>query len=57
VAGFLADQEVLSIRDPFFVKDDVPSLTRVVRYHAAALPAPVKTTKAAPRDESWRELY
>jgi len=43
VAGFLADKEVLSIRDHFFLKDGVPYLTLVVRYQAAALPARPET--------------
>ena len=31
VAGFLADKDVLSIRDHFFVKDDTSYLTLLVR--------------------------
>jgi formylglycine-generating enzyme required for sulfatase activity len=57
VTGFLADKEVLAIRDHFFVKDDVPYLVLVVRYRAAVLPAPAATAKSEQsRDESWREL-
>jgi superfamily II DNA helicase RecQ len=56
VAGFLADKDVLSIRDHFFVKDDTPYLTLVVRYRAAALPASADAAKPEQkRDESWRE--
>jgi superfamily II DNA helicase RecQ len=56
VAGFLADKDVLSIRDHFFVKDDTPYLTLVIRYRAAALPASAETAKPEQkRDDSWRE--
>jgi superfamily II DNA helicase RecQ len=55
VAGFLADKEVLSISDHFFVRQDVPYLTLVVRYRAAAMPARADTARPGPqRDESWR---
>ena len=57
IIGFLADKEVLSIRDHFFVKEDVPYLTLVVCYRAAVLPAPADTARPKQqRDESWREL-
>jgi len=56
VAGFLADKEVLSISDHFFVKDEVPYLALVVRYRAAPVPAPAEAPRAGQRDESWREL-
>ena len=56
VVGFLADKEVLSIRDHFFVTDDVPYLTLVVCYRIASPPAPAVSDKARPpRDDSWRE--
>ncbi len=56
VVGFLADKEVLSIRDHFFVTDDVPYLTLVVRYRIAAPPALAVSDKAkSQRDDSWRE--
>jgi superfamily II DNA helicase RecQ len=56
VAGFLADKDVLSIRDHFFIKDDTPYLTLVVRYRAAALPVSAEVAKPEQkRDESWRE--
>ena len=57
IVGFLADKEVLSIRDHFFVKDDAPYLTVVVRYRTAGLPAPTASAKSKQkRDQSWREL-
>lgn len=56
VAAFLADKEVLSIRDHFFIQHDVPYLTLVVRYRAAPVSAPVQNPQTlAKRDESWRE--
>ena len=56
VVGFLADKEVLSIRDHFFVIGDVPYLTLVVCYRAASPPAPAVSGKARPqRDESWQK--
>ena len=56
VVGFLADKEMLSIRDHFFVTDDVPYLTLVVCYRIANPPAPAVSDKAKPqRDDSWRE--
>lgn len=57
IAGFLADKEVLSIKDHFFVKDDVPYLALVVCYRAPAAPPAASTPKAGQkRDESWRDL-
>lgn len=56
VVGFLADKEVLSIHDHFFVAADVPYLTLVVCYRTASPPAPATTGKAGPsRDDTWRE--
>jgi hypothetical protein len=53
VASFLADKDVLAIRDHFFVKDDTPYLTLVVRYRAAALLASANAAKPEhKRDES-----
>jgi ATP-dependent DNA helicase RecQ len=57
VSEFLADKEVCSIRDHFFVKDDVPYLTLVVRYRPGALSPPSDEPRRAgrQRDESWRQ--
>ena len=56
VTEFLADKEVCSIHDHFFVKDDVPYLTLVVRYRPGALPPPDEPRRAGrQRDESWRQ--
>lgn len=57
VAAFLTDKDVLSIRDHFFVRDDIPYLTLVICYRTS-IPA-AATAQAAtpgqPRDESWRD--
>jgi superfamily II DNA helicase RecQ len=58
VTQFLADQEVCSIHDHFFVKDDTPYLTLVVYYRTrpAPPPSPDAQGEGRRRDESWREL-
>ena len=56
IAGFLADKDVLSIRDHFFVKDHIPYLTVVVRYRVPILPVPAEAAgPVQKRDESWRD--
>ena len=56
VRAFLADKEVLSIRDHFFVKDDTPYLTLIIRYRGAALPEPAEAEKPKPKhSEDWRK--
>jgi len=56
VTQFLADKEVCSIRDHFFIKDDTPYLTLVVCYRPSALPPPPEAQREGrQRDESWRE--
>jgi len=57
VTQFLADKEVCSIRDHFFLKDDTPYLTLVVCYRPRALPPPPAhgQSEGRQRDESWRE--
>ena len=58
VTRFLADKEVCSIRDHFFLKDDTPYLTLVVRYRPRPVPPPSAEgqSEGRQRDESWREL-
>jgi len=57
VTQFLADKEVCSIHDHFFVKDDTPYLTLVVCYHPRPLPpsSAEGQSEGRQRDESWRE--
>ena len=40
VTQFLADKEVCSIHDHFFVKDDTPDLTLVICYRPRPVPSP-----------------
>lgn len=59
VVAFLADKDVISIRDHFFLKDNIPFITLVVNYRPVPLPAPAgadRPAEAQQRDESWRDL-
>jgi hypothetical protein len=57
VTGFIADKEVLSIRDHFFTKDDVSYLTVAIRYRVAPIPHASEMPKPErQRDDSWRQL-
>jgi hypothetical protein len=52
---FVKDKRLLSIRDHFFTRDEVPYLTLVLTYDRPdAVPAGANSAKAA--DESWREM-
>ena len=62
---FLKDKEVLSIRDHFFVKDEMPYLTVIVTYNllhperrGVINHAPTSRTGRSERDrrDAWREL-
>jgi superfamily II DNA helicase RecQ len=60
VREFLADKDVESVRDHFFVKDGTPYLVLVARYRLRAWPAPVPSAEGEAkggrqRDESWRD--
>jgi superfamily II DNA helicase RecQ len=55
---FIKDKEVLSIRDHFFVKNEVPYLAVIINYRPQPLAAALEV-KAGGRDkgdESWRAL-
>jgi ATP-dependent DNA helicase RecQ len=55
---FIKDKEVLSIRDHFFVKNEVPYLAVIINYRPqpiVAAPAP-KAGERGKSDESWRAL-
>ena len=57
--AFIKDKEVVSIRDHFFTKDDMPYLTVLVTYQLAGPPTDVPTAESAsttPRNEKWREI-
>ncbi len=53
---FLKDKEVLSIRDHFFIKNDVPYLAMVVKYLPVRQEIDPVMAPQGKRDESWREL-
>jgi ATP-dependent DNA helicase RecQ len=59
VRDFIKDKEMLSIRDHFFVKEEIPHLAMVLTYNL--LRPEVETSTPAPRPqdqrrEKWREL-
>ena len=58
VVGFLADKDVISIKDHFFLKDNIPFITLVVNYRPVPLPATAAADRPAEaqRDQSWKEL-
>ena len=57
--AFIKDKEVVSIRDHFFTKDDMPYLTVLVTYQLAGPPTDVSAAESASttsRNEKWREI-
>ena len=58
VVGFLADKDVISIHDHFFLKDNIPFITLVVNYRSVPLPATAAADRPAEaqRDQAWRNL-
>jgi superfamily II DNA helicase RecQ len=52
---FMKDKEILSIREHFFMRHEIPYLTIVVAYNPRS-GTPPETAKKKQRDESWREL-
>ena len=57
--AFIKDKEVVSIRDHFFTKDDMPYLAVLVTYQLAGPPTDVSAVEpaaATPRNEKWREI-
>ena len=53
---FLKDKEVISIRDHFFIRNEVPYLTAVIRYFPFRQEADPAMAPQGKRDEAWREL-
>lgn len=57
---FLADKEVISIRDYFFERNGVPYIVLVVYYRLAVKvtrsKAPADSKKREHRDETWKQL-
>ncbi len=50
---FIKDKEILSIREHFFMRHEIPYLTVIVSYNLRVEALPQTGKK---RDESWREL-
>ena len=53
---FLKDKEVVSIRDHFFVKNDVPYITMIIRYFPIRQETSSELVPQGKRDEAWREM-
>jgi ATP-dependent DNA helicase RecQ len=52
---FIKNKEILSMRDHFFLRHEVPYLAVIVSYNLQTVEQP-KTDGKKERDESWREL-
>jgi superfamily II DNA helicase RecQ len=58
VRDFIADKDLASVSDHFFMKDDAPYLALVVRYRLpgpASSPAAPEAAGRRERDETWRD--
>jgi ATP-dependent DNA helicase RecQ len=54
---FLKDKDVLSIRDHFFMKHEVPYLTVLVTYHMHQVtPTPAQQASPPQKEAAWRTL-
>jgi hypothetical protein len=54
---FLTDKEILSIREHFFIRHDVPYLAMIVTYSLPHLVSPAApATPAHQQEPSWRSL-
>lgn len=52
---FIKDKEILSMRDYFFMRHEIPYLAVVVNYNLLSVEQPPSSDKKE-RDESWRDL-
>lgn len=52
---FIKNKEILSLRDHFFMRHEVPYLAMIVSYNLQSIEQP-KTDGKKERDESWKEL-
>ena len=52
---FLKDKEVVSISDHFFVRNEVPFLTLIIKYFPYRQETDANFSPQGKRDESWRE--
>ena len=53
---FIKDKDVLSLREHFFVKDEMPYLAVMVTYRGLPLESGVSANKPKTPDESWKDL-
>ncbi len=54
VRDFIKDKEILSLKDHFFIKDEIPYLVIIIIYRMKSLDSPVETRKQ--KEEAWREI-
>lgn len=52
---FIKNKEILSLREHFFMRREVPYLTMIVNYNLQSIEPP-KSDGKKERDEYWREL-
>lgn len=53
---FLKDKEVISVTDHFFVKNEIPYLTLIVKYFPIRAEVDAELSPQGKRDEAWREM-
>jgi superfamily II DNA helicase RecQ len=53
---FLKDKELVSMQEHFFVRNDIPYLTFVLKYFPNRVETDQKLAPKGERDESWRKL-
>lgn len=53
---FLKDKELISMQDHFFIRNDIPYLTFVLRYFPNRVETDPKLAPKGDREEAWRKL-
>jgi hypothetical protein len=53
---FLKDIEVVSVRDHFFIRNEVAYLTLIIKYFPARQELDAKLNPKGQRDEAWRQM-
>jgi len=54
VSDFIKDKDILSIKDHFFIKDEIPYLVIIIIYRMKSINSPGETRKQ--KEEAWREM-
>ncbi len=54
VSDFIKDKDILSIKDHFFIKDEIPYLVIIIIYRMKSINSPGETRKQ--KEEAWREI-